>query len=106
MAAVNITRSNGICSFHPKLPSACFVTIFVNFSLEKTIKGFFDKISHKIKEYKIVKEKEKRRRRLEELERIEKEHITLQKQRKTEEELRTKLKEKALKDEIKIQSAS
>ena len=33
----------------------------INFSLEKTIKGFFDKISHKIKEYKIVKEKEKRR---------------------------------------------
>ena len=103
MAAVNITRSNGICSFHPKLPSACFVTIFVNFSLEKTIQGFFDKISHKIKEYKIVKEKEKRRRRLEELERIEKENITLQKQRKVEEELKTKLKEKALKDEIKIE---
>ena len=75
----------------------------INFSLEKTIKGFFDKISHKIKEYKIVKEKEKRRGRLEELERIEKEHITLQKQRKAEEELRTKLKEKALKDEIKIE---
>ena len=75
----------------------------INFSLEKTIKGFFDQISHKIKEYKIVKEKEKRRRRLEELERIEKENITLQKQRKAEEELRTKLKEKALKDEIKIE---
>ena len=63
----------------------------------------FDKISHNIKEYKIVKEKEKRRRRLEDLERIEKENITLQKQRKAEEELRTKLKEKALKDEIKIE---
>jgi len=75
----------------------------INFSLGKTIQGFFDKISHNIKEYKIVKEKEKRRRRLEELERIEKENITLQKQRKAEEELRTKLKEKALKDEIKIE---
>ena len=75
----------------------------INFSLEKTIKGFFDKILHKIKEYKIVIEKEKSKRRLEELERIEKEHVTLQKQRKIEEELKTKLKEKALKDEIKIE---
>ena len=40
---------------------------------------------------------------MEELERIEKENITLQKQRKAEEELKTKLKEKALKDEIKIE---
>ena len=75
----------------------------INFSLGKIIQEFFDKISHIIKEYKIIKEKERRRRRLEELERIEKENITFQQQKKEEEELKTKLKEKALKDEIKIE---
>ncbi len=75
----------------------------ISFNLKEEIQRFFDKILHKIKEYKIVKEREKRRRKLEELEIIEKENITLQKEKKIEEELRTKLKEKALKDEIKIE---
>ncbi len=75
----------------------------ITFNLEKHIQAFFDKIESTISEYKILKEGEKRRRKLEEIENKEKEKILLQKQKKDEEELQTKLKEKALKEEIKLE---
>jgi hypothetical protein len=77
--------------------------IKINFSLEKYIQAFFDKIENTISEYKILKKDEKRRRKLEELEKKEKEKIFLQKQKKEEEELQTRLKEKALKEEIRLE---
>ena len=72
-------------------------------SIKKFIKVFFQKITDTIQDYNIIKEGERKRKKLEEIQSIEKERITLQKQRKTEEALRTKLKEQALKDEIKIE---
>ncbi len=75
----------------------------ITFNLEKHIQAFFDKIESTISEYKILKEGEKRRRKLEEIENKEKEKILLQKQKKDEEELQTKLKEKTLKEEIKLE---
>jgi len=77
--------------------------IKINFSLEKNIKAFKDKIANTILEYKILKEDEKRRIKLEEIERIEKEKILKQKKKQEEETLNTKIKEKALKDETKLE---
>jgi len=77
--------------------------IKINFNLEKYIQAFFDKIASTILEYKILKEDEKRKRKLEKIEKIEQEKILKQKQKKDEEVLNTKLKEKALKEEIKIE---
>ena len=77
--------------------------IKINFSLEKYIQAFFDRIANSIIEYKILKLEVKRKRKLEEIDKKEKAKILLQKQKILEEELRTKLKEKALKDEIKLE---
>ena len=77
--------------------------IKINFSLEKNIQAFFDKIANTILEYKILKEDEKRRIKLEEIERIEKEKILKKKKKQEEETLNTKIKEKALKDETKLE---
>ena len=71
--------------------------------MEKYIQAFFDKIENIISEYKTVKADDKRKRKLEEIERKEKEKILLQKQKKEKEILNTKLKEKALKDEAKLE---
>ena len=76
--------------------------IKINFSLEKYIQAFFDRIANSIIEYKILKIEEKRKRKLEEIDKKEEAKILLRKQKILEEELRTKLKEKALKDEIKL----
>ncbi len=77
--------------------------IEINFSLEKYIKSFFDKIADLISEYKFVKKEEKRKKKLEEIERIENEKILLQKKQKEEEVLKIKLQEKTLKDEERLE---
>tara|TARA_B110000196_G_scaffold17311_1_gene13663 strand:- start:582 stop:1664 length:1083 start_codon:yes stop_codon:yes gene_type:complete len=77
--------------------------IKINFSLEKYIQAFFDKIASSISEYKVLKEDEKRKRQLAKIEKKEKEKIFIQKQKQEEEELKTKLKEKALKEEVKLE---
>ncbi len=79
--------------------------IKINFNLEKYIQSFFDKIANTILDYKLLKEEDKRKRKLEEVEKKEKERILLQKQKLQEEELQTKLKEKTLKEEIKLEKA-
>jgi hypothetical protein len=75
----------------------------INFSLEKHIQAFFDFFANKIVEYKILKVDDKRKRKLEEIEKKERERILLQKKKLQDEELQTKLKEKALKDEFKLE---
>ena len=77
--------------------------IKLNFSLEKYVQAFFDKIANTISEYKILKEDDKRKKKLEKIEKIEKEKILRQKEKQEEEILKTKLKEKALKDEVKLE---
>ena len=76
--------------------------IKINFSLEKYIQSFFDKIANTILDYKILKAEDSRKRKLEEIEKKEKEKILIRKQKNYEEELQTKLKEKNLKEEIKL----
>ena len=75
----------------------------INFSLEKYIQGFFDKISETISSYKILKDDEKRRLKLEKIENQRKAKIALEKQKIEEETLKVKLKEQTLKDEARLE---
>ncbi len=75
----------------------------INFSLEKYIQGFFDKISETISNYKILKDDEKRRLKIEKIENERKEKIAIEKQRKDEVSLSLKLKEQALKEEARLE---
>ena len=75
----------------------------INFSLEKYIQGFFDKISETISNYKVFKVEEKRRLRLEKIENARIEKIEIEKEKKETEILRLKLKEQTLKDEVKLE---
>ena len=79
------------------------LNIKINFNLEKYIQAFFDFFANKIVEYKILKVDEQRKRKLEQIEKKEKEKILVYKKKIIEEELQTKLKEKNLKDEIKLE---
>ncbi|MDA7597108.1 hypothetical protein N8707_01320, partial [Candidatus Pelagibacter sp.] len=75
----------------------------INFSFEKYIQAFFDKIADTIVQYKIVKKDEVRRLKLERQEQERLEKIKLQNEKQREEQLRVKLKEQTLKDEIKFE---
>ena len=77
--------------------------IKINISPERYIQSFFDRIENIILNYKILKIEDKRKRKLKEIEEKEKERINLQKQKLEEEHQLTKLKEKSLKDEIKLE---
>ena len=75
----------------------------INFTLEKYIQGFFDKISETISNYKVLKQDEKRKRRLEKIENERKVKLAFEKQKKEDEALRVKLKEKELKEEARLE---
>jgi len=75
----------------------------INFSLEKYIQRFFDKISETISEYKLFKDQEKRRIKLEKIEKERREKIELERQKKLDEIEKIKLQEKALKEEAKLE---
>ncbi len=75
----------------------------INFSLEKYIQKFFDKISETISNYQTLKQDEKRRIKLEKIELERKEKIKIEKQKKEEAVLNLKLKEQALKDEARLE---
>jgi len=75
----------------------------INFSLEKHIQAFFDFFANKIIEYKTLKADEKRKRKLEEIEKKEKEKILVYKKKIKEEQFQTKIQEKNLKEEIRLE---
>ena len=72
-------------------------------TIKKFINGFFKKISDSIEDYNVIKEEERRRKKLEEIQRIEKERIESDKQAKADEDLKIKLKEQAIKEDIRIE---
>ena len=74
----------------------------INFSIEKYIQAFFDKIANTISDYKQTKKDEARRLKLEKLEKERLEKINLENEKQKQEELKLKLKEQALKDEVKL----
>jgi len=75
----------------------------INFNLEKYIQKFFDRISDTISNYKIIKDDEKRRLKIEKIEKERNEKIQIQRQKKIDEALRLKLKEQTLKDEARLE---
>ena len=75
----------------------------INFSFEKYIQAFFDKIANTIAQYKTVKKDEARRLKLERQEKERLEKIELENEKQKKEELKIKIKEQALKEEIKIE---
>ena len=79
------------------------IKLKINFSLEKYIQAFFDKIENTISEYKILKKDEARRLKLEKQENERLEKIEFESKKKKDEELKTQLKEQTLKDEIKLE---
>ena len=72
-------------------------------SIKKFIGSFFQKIQDSIEDYRIIKEEERKRKKLEEIQRKENERIERKKQEEAEEELKIKLKEKAIKEDTKIE---
>ena len=72
-------------------------------STKKFIKVFFQKITDTIEDYNIIKEGERKRKKLEKIQSIEKERIERDKQAKADEDLKIKLKEQAIKEDIKIE---
>jgi len=77
--------------------------IKLNFNFEKYIQGFFDKIANTIDQYKIIKKDEARRIKLEKQENERLEKIKKVEEKQKEEDLKFKLKEQTLKEEIKIE---
>ena len=75
----------------------------IKFDLEKYIQRFFDKISLTIANYKILKQDEKRRIKVEKIELERNEKIELDKQKKIEADLRIKLQEQTLKEEARLE---
>ena len=75
----------------------------INFSIEKYIQAFFDKISNTIFEYKETKKDEFRRLKLEKLEKERQEKINIENEKQKQKELKIKLQEQALKDEEKLE---
>ncbi len=77
--------------------------IKLNLNLEKYIQGFFDKIANTIDQYRVIKKDEARRIKLEKQENERLQKIKRVEERQKEEDLKFKLKELALKEEIKIE---
>ena len=74
-----------------------------NFSLEKVIQGFFQKIADKIDEYKFIKAEERRRRQLKENEKMQKEKNAIEKELKLQKKLKIEEKRNELREEIRLE---
>ena len=75
----------------------------INLNPERYIQSFFDKISETISNYKVIKKEEKRRIKIEQIEKERIEKIKLQKAKQEEVLEKTRLKEKALKEEARLE---
>jgi len=92
-----------IIRFQDKLKPKFDFNINFTESIKNFFNSFFQKISDSIEDYKVIKEEERRRKKLEEIKRIQKEKIESEKQAKADEDLKIKLKERALKEDIRIE---
>ena len=75
----------------------------INLSLEKYIQRFFDKIAETISDYQVLKQDEKRRIKIEQIEKERLDRINLEKQKKQEDIEKTKLMEKTLREEARLE---
>ena len=72
-------------------------------SIDRFLQRFFENVSNTIIEYKSLRKEQKRISKIKELEKIEKEKLEKEKKIKEEKDLKSKLKEQILKDEIKLE---
>ncbi len=77
--------------------------IKLNLNFEKYIQGFFDKIANTIDQYRVIKKDEARRIKVEKQENERLEKIRKAEEKQKQEDLKFKLKEETLKEEIKIE---
>ena len=77
--------------------------IKLNLNFEKYIQSFFDKIANTIDQYRVIKKDEARRIKLEKQENERLEKIKRAEEKQKQEDLKFKLKEETLKEEIKIE---
>ena len=91
-----------IIRFQEKLKPKFKIKIDI-FNLDRAIQGFFQKIDNKIQEFKKLRLEEKQRLKVEEFEKKEKEKKDREEQKKIQEDLILKLKEKELKEEKKLE---
>ena len=75
----------------------------LNFSLEKFIQSFFEKIANKIEEYKFIKGEEKRKKQIEETKKMQQEKIAAEKEYKLQEKLKLQEKKKELQEEVRLE---
>ena len=74
-----------------------------NFSFEKVIQGFFQKIAGKVDEYKFIKAEEKRRKQVEENKRMQQEKVAVEKEYRLQEKIKLEEKRKELREEIRLE---
>ena len=72
-------------------------------SIDRKIQSFFQKIDNKFEQYKIVKAEEKKRIKIEEIEKAKKEKEEIKKKKIEEEKLQFKFKQQQIKDEERIE---
>ena len=77
--------------------------IKLNLNFEKYIQSFFDKIANTIDQYRVIKKDEARRIKVEKQENERLEKIKREEEKQKQEDLKFKLKEETLKEEIKIE---
>ena len=72
-------------------------------AVDRFIAKFFQKIEEKIQQFKLLRFEEKRRLKLEAIEKAQREKLEIEKQKRDNDELQLKIKEKQLKDEEKLE---
>ncbi len=91
-----------IIRFQEKLKPSFKVKLDI-FYLDRAIQNFFEKIDNKIQEFKKIRFEEKQRLKIEEFEKQEREKKLIEDEKKEQESLILKLKEKELKEEKKLE---
>ena len=79
------------------------IKLNIKFNLEKYIQSFFDKISETISNYRILKDVENKRLKVEKIENERKAKIEIENKKKEEQILKIKLKEQSLRDEVRLE---
>ena len=104
----NLVNSNNFISRSVRLEENIkskfkFKIKFDFFAIDRFISKFFGKFDEKIQQFKILRIEEKRKFKIETLERLQKEKEKIEKEKKEEKELQIKIKEKQLKEEERLE---
>ena len=93
-----------IIRFQESLGSKLKFKLNFNFlSIDRSIQNFFQKIENQFEKYKIIKAEEKKRLKIEEIERVKKEKEDIQRNKLEEEKIQFKLKQQLIKEEERLE---